>query len=78
MNKSNANIQKFMIEGNINRMFITDNITDLKDRFAFALKNLEKIYTYNHTRLLSNKTSKGENDIWILILELTNTLKVNT
>ncbi len=56
-----ANFEKDLLQGNINRMFITDNIEELNDRFIFALKNLEKIYTYNHTKLL-NKTSKGELD----------------
>lgn len=58
MNRTGANIEKDMLQGNINRMFITDSIEELNNRFIYALKNLEKIHTYNHERLLSIKKIK--------------------
>lgn len=42
-----------MLKGNINRMFLTDDLDELLIMYAFAKFRLEQIYIFNYLRLKS-------------------------
>ena len=46
--------------GNINRMCVTDDLSEMIDMYEYAEKRLDKIYQYNKDRLLNilNKENK--------------------
>lgn len=39
------------LEGNLNRMSVTDDLEELDDRYNFAKENLESLYKWNKERL---------------------------
>ena len=43
-----------MLKGNVNRMFLTDEVAELVKMYEFAQKRLEKIYEYHYGRLNNN------------------------
>lgn len=43
-----------MLRGNMNRMFLTDDVAELVKMYEYAQKRIEKIYEYHYARL-SNK-----------------------
>lgn len=43
-----------MLRGNMNRMFLTDDVAELVKMYEFAQKRIKKIYEYHYARL-SNK-----------------------
>lgn len=45
------NFVRDMLEGNLNRMSVTDDMEELEDMYSFAKKRIEKIYTINKERL---------------------------
>lgn len=49
-----------MLEGNINRMFVTDNPKELVYMYEFSKKRLERIYQYNYARLQSKEGEENE------------------
>ena len=42
--------EKDMLDGNINRMMITDNFAELRNMYAFARNRLENIYNERISR----------------------------
>ena len=44
-----------MLKGNINRMFVTDDIKELACMHEFAKKRLEELYEYHYARLTAVK-----------------------
>ncbi len=44
-----------MLKGNVNRMFLTDEVAELVKMYEFAQKRLEKIYEYHYGRLNNNR-----------------------
>ena len=51
MDIQEARIESDMLEGNIARMFLTDDVTELIRMYEFAKKRIERIYEYHHKRL---------------------------
>jgi len=49
-----------LLDGNINRMFLTDNIVELNAMESYARIRLQKIYKYNFDRLLKRNQEKLE------------------
>lgn len=45
------NIERDLLNGNLNRMSVTRDPEELDDMYDFAKKRLEKLYTYNKERL---------------------------
>lgn len=43
-----------MLKGNVNRMFLTDEVAELVKMYEFAQKRLERIYEYHYARLNNN------------------------
>ena len=43
-----------VLKGNVNRMFLTDEVAELVKMYEFAQKRLEKIYEYHYGRLNNN------------------------
>lgn len=41
-----------MLKGNINRMFVSDDIDEVISMYEFAKKRLERIFSANHERVL--------------------------
>lgn len=48
-----------MLQGNINRMMVTDNEEELLRMFAFAHKRLGNIFWNNQIRIQTNKLENG-------------------
>ena len=44
-----------MLEGNINRMCVTDDIKELCNMIEYARVRIERIYQYNKERLLGKE-----------------------
>lgn len=59
MNKTEVHIEADMLQGNINRMFVTDDVTELIRMYDFAQKRIERIYEYHHTRLCEEVQNGG-------------------
>ena len=47
-----------MLKGNINRMFVTDNLTELCDMYAFAKERLELLFKENCKRIIEQNNDK--------------------
>mgnify|MGYP001025873739 CR=1 FL=1 len=43
-----------MLKGNVNRMFLTEEVAELVKMYEYAQKRLEKIYEYHYERLNNN------------------------
>ena len=56
MNKNDINFECDMLKGNINRLFLSDDIDELQSMFSWADKRLKLIYEYNLKRL-NDKTN---------------------
>lgn len=52
MTDKEAHIEYDMLKGNINRMFLTDDTTELNDMYKFSKKRIEMIFEYNCDRIL--------------------------
>lgn len=50
--------EKDMLEGNINRMCVTDDMDELLSMKNFAMKRIERIFQVNYERLTAE--SEGE------------------
>lgn len=50
MNEREAHEEYEMLRGNINRMFLTDDVAELVKMYEFAQKRIERIYDYHVTR----------------------------
>lgn len=59
--RNNLMLECDMLQGNINRMMITDDAEELLRMFAFAHKRLGNIFWENRRRILVNK-SEVNND----------------
>ena len=46
--------EKDMLEGNINRMFVADNITEVCSMYVFAQERLKRLYKENCKRVIEN------------------------
>ena len=55
MNVQESYIEYDMLKGNINRMFVTDDIKELACMHEFAKKRLEELYEYHYARLTAVK-----------------------
>lgn len=40
-----------MLRGNLNRMFVTDDVKELTVEYEYAKKRIEMIYEYHYSRL---------------------------
>ena len=47
-----------MLNGNINRMFVSDNLTELCDMYAFAKERLESLFKENCKRIIEQNNNK--------------------
>ena len=54
MNLQETHNEYDMLKGNVNRMFLTDEVAELVKMYEFAQKRLEKIYEYHYGRLNNN------------------------
>lgn len=50
-----------MLQGNINRMMVTDDAEELLRMFAFAHKRLGDIFWENQIRIQTDKLESGKN-----------------
>lgn len=53
MNETVVSEEYEMLQGNINRMFLTDNAAELVKMYEFAQKRLERIRDY-HVKRINN------------------------
>ncbi len=44
-----------MLRGNINRMFICDDISELDEMFRVANIRIERLYEYHHARIINGQ-----------------------
>lgn len=51
MNEIEVHNESDMLQGEINRMFVTDEMEELVRMYVFAQKRLERIYEYHYARL---------------------------
>ncbi len=49
-----------MLEGNISRMFLTDDPEELEHMYEFSKRRLEKIYKYHYARLQSKEGEEND------------------
>ena len=61
MTQQEMNIQYDSLIGNINRMCVTDNLSEMIDMYEYAQKRLDKIYQYNKNRLLDKENKEWAN-----------------
>lgn len=54
MNLRETHNEYDMLKGNVNRMFLTDEVAELVKMYEFAQKRLERIYEYHYARLNNN------------------------
>lgn len=54
MNLQEARNEYDMLKGNVNRMFLTEEVAELVKMYEYAQKRLEKIYEYHYGRLNNN------------------------
>ncbi|MBO4541636.1 MAG: hypothetical protein J5725_00490 [Bacteroidales bacterium] len=59
MTQQELNNEVDMLEGNINRMCVTDDMKELCKMFEYARLRIERIYQYNKERLLVEEELKG-------------------
>ena len=52
MNYQEMKNEKDMLEGNINRMFVADDIVEVCSMYVFAQERLKKIYKENCKRII--------------------------
>lgn len=50
MTNKELRIERDMLDGNLNRMMITDDLTELRSMYAFAKERLEDIYNERMSR----------------------------
>ncbi|WP_313343607.1 hypothetical protein [Sedimentibacter sp.] len=58
MNKKEIDFEYNMLQGNINRMFLTDDYKELNTMYLFAKRRLDEIHTYNYNRIVFDKANK--------------------
>lgn len=46
-----------MLEGSINRMCVTDDMNELRERYTSAMLSLTDLYNVNHQKLLEHFSS---------------------
>lgn len=51
MNEIEVRNEYDMLKGNINRMFLADDVKELLIMYDFAKQRIEKIYEYNYASL---------------------------
>lgn len=49
-----------MLQGNINRICVSDNKTEISSMYQFALARLEEIMKYNMMRVIRSEAQMGE------------------
>lgn len=55
MNRKNLFIECEMLEGNINRIMVTDDIRELEKMYTTAILRLTNIYTNNKERIIKRE-----------------------
>ena len=58
MTQQAMNIEYDNLKGNINRMCVTNNLSEMLDMYEYAQKRLDKIYQYNKDRLLGKENKQ--------------------
>ena len=58
MTQQEMNVEYDSLIGNINRMCVTDSLSEMIDMYEYAQKRLDKIYQYNKNRLLNKENKK--------------------
>lgn len=56
MNYQEMRNEKDMLEGNINRMFVTDNIDELCSMYMLAKERLDTLFRENCKRIIEKNT----------------------
>lgn len=56
MNYQEMRNEKDMLEGNINRMFVTDNIDELCSMYILAKERLDTLFRENCKRIIEKNT----------------------
>ena len=51
MTEKEAHVEYDLLKGDINRMFVTDDVKELQVEHEYAMKRIERIYDYHFTRL---------------------------
>lgn len=54
MDEKEVNIEYDMLQGNLNRMFLTNDVKELVVMYEFAQKRIQRIYEYHCARLNNN------------------------
>ena len=48
-----------MLQGNINRMFLTDDMNELNRMYGFAITRILRIYEYHNERIIQLQSING-------------------
>lgn len=56
--KQELDIEIDMLKGNINRMCVTDDLSEMLDMYEYAQERIDKIYQYNKDRLLGKENKE--------------------
>lgn len=51
MTEKEVNVEYDLLKGDINRMFITDDVVELNIEYEYAKKRIERIHDYHFARL---------------------------
>ncbi len=51
MSEKGAHNEYDMLKGNVNRMFLTDDVAELVKMYEFAQIRIKRIYEYHYARL---------------------------
>lgn len=58
MTQQEMNYEYDSLIGNINRMCVTDDLSEMIDMYEYAQKRIDKIYQYNKDRLLGKENKQ--------------------
>lgn len=70
MTKTEAYNESDLLEGEINRMFVSDNRQEVLHMYNFARKRLERIYLYNLDRIDQKETLQQHEQYQQLEMEI--------
>lgn len=62
MNRQELEIEIDMLQGNINRMCVTDDDAELASMQQWAKRRIDQIYLYNHQRLREKECLNSKDD----------------
>lgn len=58
MTQQEMNYEYDSLIGNINRMCVTDDLSEMIDMYEYAQERIDKIYQYNKDRLLGKENKQ--------------------